>query len=164
MVSLNPNGGSLDSGYYLIVKEITKNGYGKTTDVSAQNQIDILYWNQKDDSTVAGEVSEIENYIEGSVKKVFINQYERNPKARQACIEYYGSLCQICSFDFSEKYGVYGEGYIEVHHIKPLSEIKESYVLDPVKDLIPVCSNCHSILHRGKNPIAVEELKFMFTM
>ncbi|WP_305372003.1 HNH endonuclease [Photobacterium leiognathi] len=161
MTSLNPKGGSVDFGYYLIVREITASGLGKKTDVSAQNQIDKLYFNQASETEVtsAQEVSGKVVYTEGAVKQVLVNQYERDPKAREECIRHYKCLCNICGFDFREHYGVYGEGFIEVHHIKPLHEIRSSYIVNPTKDLIPVCSNCHSILHRGKEPLSVSELK-----
>ncbi|MCK0165912.1 HNH endonuclease [Marinobacter sp. S6332] len=164
MVSLNPNGGSSDSGYYLIVREITKNGLGRKTDVSAQNQIDILYWNQNESEEfiAPSEVQGAGVFIEGAVKKVLVNRYEREPKARKACIDHFGATCQICHFNFSKVYGVYGEGFIEVHHVKPLSEINDSYTVDPVEDLVPVCSNCHSILHRGKTPLSVAQMQAMF--
>ncbi|MEZ9143974.1 HNH endonuclease [Vibrio sp. 10N.286.52.C3] len=163
MIGLNPNGGNPDSGYYIIVREITPEGLGKLTDVSAQNQVDKIYWGlkQADDSSISGEINtqESQEYVEGAVKQVTVNKYERDPKARKACIEYYGTRCQICSFDFAKKYGPHGSGFIEVHHIKPLNTIAKSYKVDPVKDLIPVCSNCHSILHRGTNPLSVDGLR-----
>ena len=66
----------------------------------------------------------------------------------------------ICGFDFGEKYGLLGKGYIEVHHIKPLFEIDGETVVNPETDLICVCSNCHRMLHRFKSYIvSVEELK-----
>ncbi|HIF9238254.1 TPA: HNH endonuclease [Photobacterium damselae] len=164
MVSLNPNGGSVDCGYYLIVREVTKSGLGKKTDVSAQNQIDKLYFNQatKTEVLFSHEVSDKNIYAEGAVKQVLVNNYERNPKAREECIKHYKCVCNICGFNFSKHYGAYGEGFIEVHHIKPLHQIKASYVVDPIRDLIPVCSNCHSILHRGKDLLTIAELKAMF--
>lgn len=164
MVSLNPNGGSTETGYYLIVREITKSGLGKTTDVSAQNQIDKLYFNQdpEEDISSCHEVNEKSTYFEGAVIKVLVNRYERDPQARAACIQHYGCVCNICNFDFAKLYGPCGEGFIEVHHIIPLHKIDSSYVVDPINDLIPVCSNCHSMLHRGKNPLSIRELKGMF--
>ena len=164
MVSLNSKGGSTDTGYYLIVREITKSGLGKKTDVSAQNQIDKLYFNQDPEVEISSshEVNEQNTYIEGAVKQVLVNQYERDPKARAECIRHYKCVCNICNFDFAKHYGAYGEGFIEVHHIKPLHEIKSSYVIDPINDLLPVCSNCHSILHRGKELLSITELKAMF--
>ena len=68
----------------------------------------------------------------------------------------------ICGFDFEEKYGELGRGYIEVHHIKPLSELNEEVVIVPETDLICVCANCHRMLHRFRNYIVTpEELKQM---
>ncbi len=163
MISLNPNGGSIDYGYYLIVREVTSSGLGKKTDVSAANQIDKLYLNQDVTSAFVShhEVDPQKEYIEGAVKRVFVNKYERNPKAREECIKHYKCVCNVCGFDFSKYYGPHGEGFIEVHHIIPLHQIKSGYTVDPIKDLIPVCSNCHSMLHRGREPLTVKELRFL---
>ncbi|WAL79568.1 HNH endonuclease [Shewanella sp. DAU305] len=165
MESLNPDGGSEESGYYIIVREVTSSGTGKKTDISAQNQIDKLYFGQEDNEEFKSphEVDDGEVYTEGAVKQVVVNKYERDPKARKACIARYGCKCNVCGFDFSDRYGKNGEGFIEVHHIKPLNEIKGSYQVDPINDLIPVCSNCHSMLHRGKEPLSIEELKALVT-
>ncbi|MCB2300295.1 HNH endonuclease [Clostridium tagluense] len=84
---------------------------------------------------------------EGAKRQIVVNAYERNYKARQACIEHYGFRCVVCGFDFEKFYGDEFEGIIHVHHVKPLFEIKESYEVDPIKDLRPVCPNCHSALH-----------------
>ena len=86
-------------------------------------------------------------YIEGALKQIQLNKYERNRDARKRCIAIHGTSCAICGFDFSDVYGDEFAGKIEVHHIVPLAEIKEDYVVDPVKDLIPVCPNCHMVLH-----------------
>ncbi|MBC1235718.1 DUF3427 domain-containing protein [Nostoc sp. 2RC] len=105
------------------------------------------------------EVTEIQTYIEGSTKQITVNIYERNPDARQFCIKHYGVICQVCEFSFERVYGVIGEGYIHVHHLKPLSEIGKEYELDPIKDLRPVCPNCHAMLHRKKPAYTIDELK-----
>lgn len=91
-------------------------------------------------------------YVEGSTKRVFVNKYERDRHARNECLNYYAEKdgcirCQICGFDFGEKYGEQYKNIIEVHHIIPLSEIKKSYEVNPKKDLLPVCPNCHVVLH-----------------
>jgi predicted restriction endonuclease len=97
---------------------------------------------------------------EGSKKTIFVNKYERNPEARRKCIEYYGTVCQICSFNFKDFYGDLGDGFIEVHHKKPIFEIGETYEVDPIKDMIPVCSNCHSMLHRKRDvTVDLEDLR-----
>ena len=101
-----------------------------------------------------------EMLIEGAMKDILTNKYERNIKARSRCIAYYGTACQICGFDFGKTYGEEFAGRIEVHHRKPLYEIKENYVVDPIKDLIPVCPNCHLVLHSRKDGVyTVEEVK-----
>lgn len=97
--------------------------------------------------------------IEGLMKSVTINSYERNPKARQKCIDHWGTVCKVCEFDFQDSYGEIGKGFIQVHHIIPISEIGEEYEIDPIRDLIPVCPNCHSIIHRVNPPLRIEELK-----
>lgn len=99
-------------------------------------------------------------YLEGNLVNQLSSRYERDPKAREACLNFYGSSCQICEFDFEEAYGKkYGEGFIHVHHITPVSLLGEEHEVNPEKDLIPVCPNCHSMLHKESPPILPETLK-----
>lgn len=101
-----------------------------------------------DDSLYPEEIEDPENtFSEGSKKSITVNAYERNVEAREKCIRKYGTKCQICGFDFAKVYGTEFAGKIHVHHIKPLCEIDDKYVVDPEKDLIPVCPNCHMVLH-----------------
>ena len=95
---------------------------------------------------------------EGARIRVEVNRYERSPVNRAACIAHYGTKCVACGLDFSEKYGTLGSEYIEVHHRVPVSEMGGAYRLDPVKDLVTVCANCHAMLHRAKPPLSVEAL------
>lgn len=103
-----------------------------------------------------------EQFVEGQKKQVTVNHYERDRIARRECIEYYAKdgriCCQICGFDFGKFYGEEYTNIIEVHHIKPLAEIGKSYKVNPKKDLIPVCPNCHTVLH-SKVGESVKELK-----
>lgn len=64
--------------------------------------------------------------------------------------------CLVCGFSFEETYGELGAGYIEAHHLIPLSQLEESYSEE--KDLVPVCSNCHRMLHR-KPDVDINDLK-----
>lgn len=98
-------------------------------------------------------------YREGAVKVVVVNAYEGSPQARQACIEFHGARCLACGFDFEATYGELGRGFVHVHHLVPLAARGEAYELDPVKHLIPVCPNCHSMLHRASPPLTVFELQ-----
>lgn len=102
-----------------------------------------------------------ESYQEGHAYKILVNKYERNLEARQKCIEIYGYSCQVCETNLEEVYGEVAKEFIHVHHLIPLSEIREEYQVDPANDLLPVCPNCHAMLHRKVNGeyLSIEELK-----
>ena len=102
--------------------------------------------------------NEVRLYAEGKSKTVTTKTYDRSPLARQACIEHYGHTCCVCGFNFEKAYGQLGANYIEVHHLKPVADIGEEYLIDPIKDLRPVCANCHRMLHKQRPPLSVEEL------
>ncbi|MDD2815311.1 MAG: HNH endonuclease [Thiotrichaceae bacterium] len=96
---------------------------------------------------------------EGAKKSIVVNAYERNPKAREECVQHYGTDCVVCGFNFGEAFGELGEGFIHVHHLKPISSIGKSYEVNPVQDLRPVCPNCHAMLHRKKDAVlSIDEL------
>lgn len=88
---------------------------------------------------------------------------ERNPylttKAKQKFKETHnGKLyCEICGFDFSEKYGIIGEDFIEAHHVKPVSQMSENEKTK-LEDIVMLCSNCHSMIHRKKPWLNKDEL------
>jgi 5-methylcytosine-specific restriction protein A len=90
---------------------------------------------------------------------VVVNAYERNSAARTKCIAHYGSACAVCGFSFGAAYGTAAEGYIHVHHLKPLAEIGEEYEMDPIADLRPVCPNCHALIHLGGGCRSIEEAR-----
>lgn len=98
-------------------------------------------------------------HFEGCLKVIKVNKYERDLDARKKCIKHYGRICQVCGFDFKAKYGAIGDGFIHVHHIVLISSIGEQYQVDPVKDIRPVCPNCHAMLHKRNPPFTLEELK-----
>ncbi len=104
-----------------------------------------------------------QNYIEGSVTRVTVNRYERDRRARKACLDHYGYECVVCAVNLENVYGEIAKGFIHVHHVNPISEIKENYQLDPVKDLRPVCPNCHSIIHLKMPPVSISELTAIIT-
>jgi 5-methylcytosine-specific restriction protein A len=97
--------------------------------------------------------------VEGAKTLRMINSYERSRKNRSACISIYGMACFVCEIDFAAKYGARGQGYIEVHHREPVSMMNSPRALSPRDDLVPVCSNCHRMLHRTWPPASPEELK-----
>lgn len=96
---------------------------------------------------------------EGALTRVAVNRYERCPANRAAAIAAHGTTCKACGFDFTRFYGALGEGFVEVHHQTPVSQMAGGYVIDPVKDLVPLCSNCHQMVHREDPPIPAEKLR-----
>ncbi len=102
---------------------------------------------------------------EGQKSTITVNAYERNAEARKRCLEYYYKInggkikCEICGFDFSKKYGEAFKDKIHVHHIVEISSIGEEYVIDPTKDLLPVCPNCHMVIHSKKPAFTIEAMK-----
>jgi len=119
-------------------------------------------WYAGDDSdsrTLAEDVPSRGKFSEGTKVKVAINAYERNHKARAACIAHHGMSCSVCGFHFGETFGCLGEGFIHVHHVIPIGSIGEEYEVDPITDLIPICPNCHAMIHRVEPPLSVDQLK-----
>jgi len=97
--------------------------------------------------------------VEGYLLQTHVSRYERNKENRTACIAFHGAVCQICKLDFGEKYPGIGDGFIHVHHLEPLSELSKPRAFNPETDLIPVCPNCHAMLHSRKPPLTPLELK-----
>lgn len=100
-----------------------------------------------------------EVYSEGKQIEMLCKKYERNKKARKACIDHYGPTCKVCGYEFGKTFGEEFSDLIEVHHINPLSVIKRDYIVDPIKDLVPICSNCHFAIHSKKDGVySIEQL------
>lgn len=98
--------------------------------------------------------------VEGTVKYYYGKRYERDSKNRRLAIEKHGLNCYVCDFNFEAVYGERGKDFIEIHHIKPLSTLLEVMEVNPEIDLVPLCSNCHRMIHRRKEDVlSVEELK-----
>lgn len=95
---------------------------------------------------------------EGARNAVTSTAIERNPFARQRCLAHYGSTCQVCGFDFEKHFGELGRGYIHVHHREELALRQGEHEVDPIKDLIPLCPNCHAMAHQRSPAIPIEEL------
>lgn len=107
------------------------------------------------------------NLKEGAKKQITVNAYERNPLAREKCIEYYRKLnrgrvkCEICGFDFGK---VYGEAFAEkthIHHLIEISTVGQEYEVNAIEDLLPICPNCHMIAHSRKPAYSPDEIKQM---
>lgn len=97
--------------------------------------------------------------VEGATEQVTVNAYERSAAARAQCLAAFGYSCCVCGFNFEHVYGDLGRQYIHVHHLVPLSEIQAEYVVDPLKDLVPICPNCHAMVHRTFPARSIAELR-----
>jgi 5-methylcytosine-specific restriction protein A len=99
------------------------------------------------------------DHWEGNRAVIYVNRYERDPKARAACVKIFGAVCAVCGLDFGKAYGEIGIGFIHVHHLNPLSVTGKKHRVNPLNDLRPVCPNCHEMLHRRSPPFSIDELK-----
>ncbi|MDA1777978.1 MULTISPECIES: HNH endonuclease [Bacillus cereus group] len=99
-------------------------------------------------------------YRDGKIIQYYGTRYERNPVNRARAIEIHGTSCKACGFNFEKVYGERGKDFIEIHHLKPLFTLGKESDIDPENDLIPVCSNCHRMIHRKKDEVLdIEELQ-----
>ena len=85
---------------------------------------------------------------EGALRQVSQTTHERNRTLRQLCLKHFGATCQACGMKFETAYGEIGKGYIEVHHLSPISQTGGKHKVDPKTDLVPLCANCHAMIHR----------------
>jgi predicted HNH restriction endonuclease len=109
-----------------------------------------------DENAITGETQS----FEGGKTLYWTTHYERQADLRAKAVEIHGVVCMGCGFSFEQKYGDLGRGFIEVHHVKPVSSLENKVAVNPRSDMIALCSNCHSIVHRRKpEPISLQALK-----
>lgn len=95
---------------------------------------------------------------EGTVRRAFVNSYERDPRNKAMAIKLHGTACFGCDLEMSATYGAIAEGFIHIHHLIPLSELDAPRAPDP-RDLVPLCPNCHAVVHLRKPPLAIADLR-----
>jgi 5-methylcytosine-specific restriction protein A len=101
-----------------------------------------------------------EEYFEGKAKERYTTYYGRNPQLRTQTILIHGTQCKVCGFEFEKIYGKHGAGFIEVHHLRPVSSLDKETKADPLSDMTVVCSNCHRMIHHRKNQVlSIDELR-----
>lgn len=127
------------------------------------NIYDIVFLNLDEIEEEITDLRESYEYIaekEGRRRYILTTKYERKPENRTAAIKIHGLKCMACGFDFEAVYGELGKDFIEVHHAIPLSSVDEEIEVNPKTDLICLCSNCHSMVHRNRmHTLTLEELK-----
>lgn len=114
------------------------------------------------DTGFPDESNEMPPLMEGEVKSVFVNRYERCSEARTRCLEHYGRSCAVCGMTFRQRYGAAAERLIQVHHLNPLGLVHAKTEIDPVRDMRPLCANCHVVVHLTSPPLTIEAAQAMF--
>ncbi len=99
--------------------------------------------------------------VEGTQLNIELTTYERDPLLRSVCIYHHGAKCAACGMEFGRTYGALAEGYIHVHHRRPLASVGEQHGVDPIADLVPLCPNCHAVAHMRDPPWTPEEIAIM---
>ncbi|MBS1723124.1 MAG: HNH endonuclease [Armatimonadetes bacterium] len=100
-------------------------------------------------------------FPEGALRVVTVTSYERSSKARAECLRHYGHRCSVCDMDFASRYGQEAARIMHVHHLIPLGQLRSEYVVDPIKDLRPVCPNCHAVIHTQSEALSIERVRAM---
>jgi 5-methylcytosine-specific restriction enzyme A len=105
---------------------------------------------------------EASEFPEGRIRYFMHKKRERNSKIivdLKKNADKSGKLfCEVCGFDFFRTYGNTGKGFIECHHLKPLSEYVPNEKTTK-ENLVLICSNCHKMLHKYRPWLARDELK-----
>jgi len=96
---------------------------------------------------------------EGARKSIEINKYERSARLRAQCLRHYGYACAVCEVLLSEIYGPQGAYVIHVHHEAPLAQGGRRRRVDAIRDLKPVCPNCHAVIHTETPPLSIHEVR-----
>ncbi|MYB34466.1 MAG: hypothetical protein F4X92_04985, partial [Gammaproteobacteria bacterium] len=106
--------------------------------------------------------SELEEFSqldeEGYERIIAVTTHERSRKNREAAICKHGIRCFGCQKEMNEVYGSIADGFIHIHHVQPLSLFDETEIPD-IDDLIPLCPNCHAVVHMEEPPITVDRLR-----
>lgn len=137
------------------VRPLIRDVYNAIIGITDGSQDGVIEYNDH----LQGLESSLESLLEGSPKQVISTVYERIPAKRQQAVNFHGYSCMACNFNFGEFYGDWGNGFIHVHHVRPLAESGIT-TIDPKHDLIVLCANCHSMVHRiRKKTLSLSDIK-----
>jgi predicted HNH restriction endonuclease len=137
------------------VRKISKETYDKIVNLASVTKVVPSSGQETNDLS-----GDLESGEEGKSSKKYVTIYERDNRNRQQAIAIHGLSCFGCGFNFEKYYGEYAKGYIQIHHVKPVSELGGTVKINPETDLIPLCANCHAIVHRKrKQTLSLEDLK-----
>lgn len=101
-------------------------------------------------------------FEEGAIREITQELQYRNPNLKKKAVQIRGAKCEACGFDYEECYGDIGAGYIEIHHLLPLSQSEKKTISLSIEDVVLVCANCHRMLHHnGIEPIPIKKLQYI---
>jgi 5-methylcytosine-specific restriction protein A len=123
--------------------------------------LDSITFSEDSENQATEDDNEEKQRLEGRMTEAKVLRRQRNRQARQQCLEASGYKCYVCGFDFEKTYGEIGKGFLEVHHTKPLATYDDEHPI-PQSELCALCSNCHSMVHRKKEVLDVDELKRLY--
>ena len=95
---------------------------------------------------------------EGKPRSILCTKYERRAKLRKICLTHFGYTCRGCLTSMADTYGPIASEMIHVHHLNPVATTGECLV-DPIRDLCPLCPNCHAVVHLQDPPLTIDELQ-----
>ena len=125
---------------------------GTSISAAAATQLERLWHAHTKDGHAVGEADPELTGLEGMVRSRLIKHRSRERALRDAKLRQTresGALrCEVprCGFDFAQRYGALGEGYAQVHHLRPLADSKGP-IETRLSDLAVVCANCHAMIH-----------------
>ena len=142
------------------VRVINQKIYQKIVSLSKFNHITEPKLGYNVDTSYNDLENSLESSSEGKASMRYVTTYERDAKYRKQAIAIHGDSCIACGFNFGEFYGDYAYGYIHIHHVTPVSKFHKPKAIDPETNLVPLCANCHSIIHRKRtHTLTIKELK-----
>jgi 5-methylcytosine-specific restriction protein A len=165
LTNYNPN--VKERGYFIVVHRQYVKEHEIYWDLEPNLRVALekLNWVSKKDNLrieiLPTEINEEETklYPEGTVVTVLVNKLERDKKARQTALKIHGSICMGCGIDFKKTYGKDIESIIEIHYTIPLKKLIKDRKTNPETDLIPLCPNCHAVVHSKKEVMTLKELQ-----
>ncbi|QXT39420.1 HNH endonuclease [Gymnodinialimonas ceratoperidinii] len=105
----------------------------------------------------------VQTFEEGEQSMLLSKRVERSAAARKRCLDIHGHQCLVCNKSMSDRYGEMGEDVIDVHHLNELSQTNGKYLVDPETDLVPVCPNCHRMIHTQQPALSLEAVRKILT-
>lgn len=163
------------TGPYIFDKENSIFGYSHQRPAALTEINPDKLWLASDSSVAEGEnvrwtlskckgtkKSEDIAHIEGKRYSVNSTAIERDRTARAKCLAHFGYSCKVCGLNFEDVYGEIGKKYIHVHHRADLAQTDGEHIIDPTKDLIPLCPNCHAMVHTEKPAMPIEKLRSIY--